>query len=81
MVYSEFVVPSNAVRNPESQHNNKTIVQRKYIKIKRIDKVIPSKANFFSEKSVSFAILGREIIVYWQFTFTRCAIGDPVSID
>ena len=36
---------------------------------------------FFSEISASFAILGREIMVYWQFTFSRCAIGDPVSIN
>ena len=35
----------------------------------------------FSEKSANFAIQRREIIVNWQFTFSRCAIGDPLSID
>ena len=35
----------------------------------------------FSEKLTSFAIQRREIIVNWQFIFSRCAIGDPLSID
>jgi len=35
----------------------------------------------FSEKSANFAILRREVVVNWHFTFSRCAIGDPVSID
>ena len=35
----------------------------------------------FSEKSANFAILRREVVVKLQFTFSCCAIGDPVSID
>jgi hypothetical protein len=35
----------------------------------------------FSEKLANFAIQRREIMVYWQFTFSRCAIEDPVSIN
>ena len=35
----------------------------------------------FSEKLANFAIQRREIIVNWQFTFSLCAIGDPLSID
>ena len=35
----------------------------------------------FSEKLANFAIQRREIIVNWQFTFSRCAIEDPVSIN
>jgi len=34
-----------------------------------------------SEKLANFATPRREIIVNWQFTFSRCAIGDPLSID
>ena len=35
----------------------------------------------FSKNLASFAIQRREIIVNWQFIFSRCAIGEPISID